>query len=171
MKVGLDVDDCIANWYKAACEFCGVEYKPRNHWCAEESGSFIFPEWDNMKKDDDFWHELEVLNKVDFDFDYYITSLPPHLLRHRVEWLVKHNFPNNPVHIGHDKVAIAKELDVDVIIDDKPETIKAFIEAGKHAIHYLPPYTTLEPVSPYYTNDFSEVKDILNKIKQEHYAN
>lgn len=167
MKIALDVDDVLAAWYKAACEYCKVEFKPRNHW--GEEGKFFFPYWEDIKADDDFWYNLEVLNEVDFEFDYYITSMPPHLADSRLDWLKRNGFPDKKVYFTQDKISLAEKLGVDVLIDDKPSTIKEFIGSGRHAIHYIPPYSTIKPVSPHYTNDFSKIKNILQQIKKEHY--
>ena len=170
MKVALDVDDVIAAWYKAACEFCEVEFKKRDHW-GKESQEFVLPAWNAIQGDEDFWTNLEPLNTVDFEFDYYITSMPIHLIDNRIEWLKTHGFPQRPVHVGNDKVEIADRLGVDVLIDDKPENIRKWIESGRHAIHYIPPYSSVEPASSYFTYNFGNIKTMLNYIRASKYFN
>lgn len=116
------------------------------------------------------WINMETLNdSIEFDFDFYITSIPRHLKDIRIDWLKRNKFPIKPVYISDDKVKIAEELGVDILIDDKPENIVEWIASGRKAIQYIPHYSEMPIVSPYYTHEFSQIGNLIDLIKLRYY--
>lgn len=166
MKVALDVDGVIANFYKAACEKFDEEYEDVETW----DTPFILHNWNEIVADTEMWRTLEVMNTVDFEFHCYLTSVPESVVEHRQHWLDNNLMPERPLMISYDKVAMADEHGLDVLIDDKPDNIEKWIKSGRKAIQYVPHYSKMEIKSPYYTNDFSELKHILKELKEKHYT-
>jgi hypothetical protein len=167
MRVALDVDDVIAGFYEAACRKCNVPFNDRvDHW----EQPFISENWDDIASDTEFWRTLRVINKVDFEFSCYLTSVPNHIIEHRQFWIENNDIPNKPLIVSYDKVEMADLHDLDVLIDDKPENIELWINSGRQAIQYIPHNFEMPIKSPHFTNDFSEIKHILDKLKKEYYG-
>lgn len=166
MRIALDVDGCIANFYKAACKKYDIEYGMVEQW----ETPFIEENWDAISADTDFWRTLELMNSVDFEFHCYLTSIPTHIIEHRQFWIDSNELPNRPLIVSYDKVAVAVEHELDILIDDKPDNIEKWIKSGRKAIQYIPHYSNMPLKSPYYTNDFGEIKNILKCLKEKYYG-
>ena len=166
MKVALDVDGVIANFYKAACQKFDEEYEEVKDW----DTPFILHNWNEIVADTEFWRNLPVLNMPDFQFHCYLTSIPQEIIEHRQHWIDSNVMPDRPLMVSYDKVAIADEHDLDVLIDDKPDNIEKWIKSGRIAIQYIPHYSKMPLKSPYYTNDFGLIKEMLIYIKDKYYG-
>lgn len=139
-KIALDVDGVLLNFYKHFCDWHGVKEKKSNKdwhmpWVAEN--------FSNIAKSNEFWSTLPLLASpefIGFDFDYYLTSLPPSQAVSRKKNLLNLGFPDKPVVVTRNKVIKAKELGVELLVDDKPDTIRQFRANGLKAIYYKPYY-------------------------------
>lgn len=167
MLVGLDVDGVISNFYRSMCEKYGESYETK----IDKYYGIPFID-DNFKyiiDDVDFWDNLHILNdptNINFEFEYYITSLPPKMFDSRVKWLNKHGFPDKPVIVTEDKLNKCKELGVEILIDDKPTTIEQFNDdPDLHIIQFIPEYTKFKPITEYYTRDLNTIDELITKIK------
>lgn len=165
MKVGLDVDGVLANFYLSTCNKYGVPYEKQYSWIVPVIEDNLV----EIMGDKDFWDDLIVLNhpeKLTFDFDYYITAIPPQHLESRVNWLKKHGFPDKPVIVAEDKISVCRELGVKYLIDDKPSTLEEF--RGNDdvvGIHYISDMFDLGNHGDYQVRCLSEVGDLLFKLK------
>lgn len=165
MKIALDVDGCIADFYKATCAIYKQELKTIDVW----ETPFIEENWDSIAADTEMWRTLEVMNDIDFDFYCYLTSIPKHIIEHRQFWLDSNKLPKKPLLVSYDKVAVADEHGIDILIDDKPANIELWVNSGRIAIQYSPHYSNMPIKSPYWTKDFGQIKTILADIKNKYY--
>jgi len=170
IKVALDVDGVLANFYLAMCIAFDKPYVTIDRWGVPWLDKKL-PEVDEVMA---FWDTLPNMNNpkaITFDFDYYITAIPAKYHDSRVKWLKQHGYPDKPVIIAFDKAEAMKENGVEILIDDKFENIEKVSFAGLHAIHYVPDYLYPNPQqthTPKLTiKHLSEAKDIIEKLKEE----
>jgi hypothetical protein len=132
-KIALDIDEVCCVWVDEWCKLYNIDIP--STW------NFQWTIQDNFKKMreegtlDTFYLNLPPKIKAEeipFEPVAYISHRPvePEITK---AWLEKHGFPLKPVyHVKDriDKVKIAKELEIDIFIDDSYETFKAMNEAG-----------------------------------------
>lgn len=167
MKVGLDVDGVLADFYLSMCERYGQPYCRLDSWAA---ATFIDGNTLGEVSDDhDFWKTLKILNPptfVDFDFDYYITSVPDGMKEAREYWLKVNGYPDKPVIVAEDKVTACRLLGVTILIDDKPSTLDLFkSEDDLIGIQYVPPYSDMGTWGDHSVTCLSEINKLLTAIK------
>lgn len=133
-KIGLDIDEVLANWTPAWCKYWKME-EPKS-WFFDRN---IVQRFDQMKADgmlDSFYLSLErLVNPDDIPFEpfCYVTSRP--VDTHITErWLDENGFPHRPVYtigLGQSKVDVIKDLDIDIFVDDRFDN---FVELNKAGI-------------------------------------
>lgn len=165
LKVALDVDGIIADFYKACCDFFNEPHGKLDSW----SVSWIFHNEHIINAIPEFWENMPVMpqaeNGIDFEFDVYLSAYPPAMHDARKAWLIKNGFPDKPLIHSDDKVSFCKATGFDVLIDDKPATIREADIAGLKRIFYIGDlYVTgycaeLNPIT-----NFSEIKNELLKL-------
>lgn len=142
MKIALDVDGVLLNWFHHNFRIAGFE------------PPHLVPSWNmcmvpgirkKIFKDEKYWSGIEPLSDpkdIDFPVHCYLTSIPEKFLKHRAYNLAIHGFPIAPVVCSHDKARYCHEHDIDVLVDDKPGTIQSFIALGmsKNIIQFYPHY-------------------------------
>lgn len=169
VKVALDVDGVLANFYLAMCIKFNKPYVSVNSW----SNSWQEENFPKTFDDLEFWDTLPNINHphaITFEFDCYITAIPEHLKDSRIKWLKKHGYPDKPVITAHDKATAMIENDITILIDDKFENINNVHKAGLYGIHYVPDY--MRPIqeethSPMFTiKHLSEANEIIQKINK-----
>ena len=171
MKIALDVDDVLGAFYPTMCRTFNKPELLVNTWDGKGDCLWLAKKFPELYKDLGFWSTITVLSNpasITFDFDYYITSIPQHLHDIRESWLLSHGFPKKPVicTLYGDKVKTMQELGLNVLIDDKPETIKKVRKAGMTGIQFVPPYmNNYSKSDPHTIKHLSEVNDILKKLK------
>lgn len=160
MRVALDVDGCCLNWFKNACNILGLPLVA-NCWNVPQ----ITNNWDQISKDERFFMNLETLSKPNFEFDVYLTSIPEQFTQHRIDNLKQNGFPDKPVVVEHNKLQYCIDNNIDLIIDDKPETIRQFVAAGKEAIQVYPYYSRYGVIHTYWVPSLEYVPEILETLK------
>lgn len=130
-KIGLDLDEVLANFVFAYNEKYNIETVPET-WNFD---SKIPERIQELASDKDFW--MGIKPKIDpsdipFEPHCYITSrsCPSEW---SLEWLEKNGFPTRPVYtVGHDqsKVDVAKESGIDWFVDDRFENFVKLSNAG-----------------------------------------
>lgn len=167
-KIACDVDDVLLQCYPAICKHFNKPERYIDIWDAEIENAWvnnIFPPFFNELE---FWKNIPKLSNpesINFKIDHYITSIPAHLHDIREECLLKHGFPKKPLvcTLGN-KVDTMKALGINVLIDDKPSTIKKVREAGLIGIQFVPPYMrNYDKNDPFTIKHLSQVPEILNK--------
>lgn len=161
MKIALDIDDVLAGYSKGVHESFNDVIEPHNHWSPDESTGKLI-----LKKDDgvvigykqeyldkcehnpDFWYHLEPISlpiDVPRSTVCYITSSPKNMVEVRINWLAKHGFPKLPVIHSKDKAKTMMDLGVDLLVDDKLETVHQVRRTNiLDAVHFRPWYSTLQ---------------------------
>lgn len=164
MKVALDCDGVISNFYFDMCQKYDMPYTKVKTWNLK----WIGEKFHEIEKYYDFWAEMSMLNnpnKISFDFDYYISAFPIGMRKARQEWLDKNNYPKKPLIHAYDKLPVMKKLGVNVLIDDKPETCKQVQDAGLIAIRYQPYYFDYKDDCKYVAKSMEDVSEILKTLK------
>jgi hypothetical protein len=167
MKVGLDVDGVLANFYLEFCRLCNKPYDVIYSW----DTPWIDDHFHLVLEDEGFWKRLPIISQpesINFDFDYYITSIPPGMKEAREEWLKINGFPDKPVIVSDDKVSVMQELGVGVLIDDKYETLVEVEAAGLLPIQFIPKFLYPEGEVDITIKHLSEVNGILAGFKEEY---
>ena len=165
MKIAIDIDDVLAAFTPYSHTFFGKELSKCDYWSVEEMDKILGKGWfsDKISKEVDFWKDIPILSNpetIDFEFEYYISSFPIERYDERVWWLIKNNFPSKYLIHSMDKLKVCKELEVEMLIDDKPETVRKFRENGLKALHFITPYAGFNPVGEYIT-DLKQVKNYI----------
>lgn len=130
-KIGLDIDEVIADWVQAYMDRYGLTERPV-YWNFEKE---IGEQFKEMKDDKEFW--LGIKPKVDpkslpFEPTCYITSRPIPS-EWTQEWLQMNGFPARPVYtVGLEmtKVEAAKESGIEIFVDDRYENFVELNQAG-----------------------------------------
>lgn len=142
-RIGLDIDEVLANFTRAYSEETGKEPEP-DHWSFCYKMMENFENWkqgtiDGSNKSinglDSFYIRIKPLcdAKLPFEPICYITNRPVSTDITK-QWLENHKFPLKPVFTTksrEEKVAIALEQRLDYFIDDSFET---FVEMNKAGI-------------------------------------
>lgn len=142
-KIGLDIDEVIANWLGAWTKKWNINMP--TSWFFQRD---IVQKFDKMKQDgelDEFYLNLEPLIKpedIPFEPHCYITSRP---VKKEIteQWLDKHGFPARPVYTvdsNKSKVEVAKESGIDVFVDDRYENMVELSNAGIFTYLYDTPH-------------------------------
>lgn len=129
-KIGLDVDDVLADWVGHWTKYHGQEV-PEN-WNFDRN---IQAKFDSLKDDKEFWLSIPVKTKpsdIHFEPHCYITSrsVPKEWTE---EWLDKNGFPTVRVHsigFGQSKIQVAKESGIEIFVDDRFDNFVELNNAG-----------------------------------------
>lgn len=165
-KVALDVDGVICHWYKGICDKYNKPVKQLNDW----NDPWIDKIYHEIANDKEFWLNLPVLNNiVPFDYDCYITSIPEPMKCIREQWIKNNNFKDVPVYTAEDKLPLAKKLNIDVLVDDKPSTIENFNKNSDiigllYMPYYYNDYCASNPYLPQF-RDLNEIGTVINTFK------
>lgn len=129
-KIGLDIDEVLANFIGAYCEKYNLELP--HCW----NFDYEFKERLNvLRTDKDFWLSLKPLIKpsdLPFEPSAYITARPvPN--EWTMQWLSDNGFPVAPVitvEFGSEKIEHIKKLGLDWFVDDNFNTFKEMTNDG-----------------------------------------
>lgn len=128
IKIGLDIDEVIADWVGAYTEKFGMVTP--EFWNFD---THIKEKFEQL--DDEFWLGIKPkINPKDLPFEphCYITSRPiPTFLTER--WIAENGFPTMPVYtvgVGESKVEVAKKAGIDVFVDDRFDNFVELNNAG-----------------------------------------
>lgn len=163
IKVALDVDGILANFYLTVCKVFKKPYETVKKFGID------WLQFNKISKDVIFWTNLEILNhpeSINFDFDIYLTSIPEDMLIARKIWLNSNNYPKKEVIVSRKKATYCIQNNIDVLIDDKPETIEDCKNNKVLSIQYVPYYSEMPIMSKVYIKHLPEVKPILKIIQK-----
>ena len=176
MKICSDVDGVILNYILGFIEFTQKEKIPYNHdpelWGVIRN----FPDnfevrnrfhaGDSLRNLKYFDGSLEILNLLARSHELHlVTALEPEQTQKRVENLESVNYTTLQC-VGHlrKEQIIVKEIQPDVMIEDSPELIESFSNAGLYVIY--PDWEPYTKGMDRYATPFShwqEVPDLLKK--------
>lgn len=144
IKIAIDVDGVLANFILAICR------KFKQPFISVQQFYQSWLDFSKVVDNFDFWKKLPVLNPPEaltFDIHCYMTSLPKGMKVARKKWLKNNGFPVKDVVISHHKHKTCKKLGIDLLIDDKPETIIKCKENAVFAVQYVPYYSNMPVVT------------------------
>lgn len=165
MKIGLDIDDCLADFWGAYCKYFDTDNNPKML-----VNSTITKNVQNvLRYDKDFWLNLDILNFPDFEPELYCTKRV-----NKKEWtkqyLEKHNFPNKPVYqvfYQHGNKADYVKGKVDVFVDD---SISNFIKLNMSGVPCLlmdaKNNQSWGPIGRIYSLNFDEIEETYHLFKE-----
>lgn len=148
----LDMDGVVASFDVAWCRWFGYEFQPSNNWTFYEryglTAKKFYSDLDKLPKQ--FWSSLPLEQDADLLFNWALRqNAEVKFLTHAVtdgscegkkEWVARH-YPETPVICVSEamqKIELANERTL--LIDDKVETVEAFIEAGGNGRVWEKPY-------------------------------
>lgn len=152
IKIGLDIDEVIADWVSAYTEKFGM--------VTPEFWNFDPHIKDKFKQlDKDFWLSIKPkINPKDLPFEphCYITSRPiPN--EWTEQWIAENGFPTMPVYtvgVGESKVDVAKKSGIDIFVDDRFDN---FVELNRAGICT---YLMDAPHNQRYNIGYKRIKDL-----------
>ncbi|HEY9485748.1 MAG TPA: dATP/dGTP diphosphohydrolase domain-containing protein [Nitrososphaeraceae archaeon] len=130
-RIGVDIDDVLADFITAYCERFGIKEKP-NFW---EFDAQFQERYNSIQNDEEFWLGLKTItppSKLAFEPVAYITSRPEHLRTFTERWLFEINkYPVAPVVFTQEKLAACLKYGVERFIDDRYST---FVHLNKNGV-------------------------------------
>jgi len=134
-KVGLDIDEVLADWVGSWNERWEIDGRP-HAWKFDPLIGIRFKQMRESGELEEFYMNLKPLidpKDLPFEPHCYITSRP--CSKETTEaWLDKHGFPHAPVYAvdeDHSKVDVARESGIDIFVDDRFEN---FVELNINGI-------------------------------------
>lgn len=159
LRIALDIDDVLAGFVPAVFELNkNLILTPHENYWDEDSPTVRAMEavGGNLEDkdckvfDENFWLNLNPLmlpvklRHIE-DFVYaYVTSSPRRYIHVRRRWLQENGFPPRPVFHATDKVALMKELGLNLLVDDNPKHVNAAEDAGFTGVLFKPWYSAIE---------------------------
>lgn len=140
-KIALDIDGVLADFIGHITSIYDFNGHIPTHW----NDPIIRDLYPKIKDDKDFWLSMPPLIKQEdmpFEPHCYITSRSIDVTITE-QWLDKHGFPRAPVYsIGHDesKINIAKNVGVEIYVDDRWENFVELNNAGICCFLFDAPY-------------------------------
>lgn len=134
-KIGLDIDEVLCNWIDAWIKKFDINNVP-NSWFFDRKIQKRFEIMRQNSELDDFYLNLKpkiTSESLPFVPHCYITSRPVST-EVTIEWLDKNGFPARPVYtipIDSTKVDVAKEVGVEIFVDDSWDN---FVELNNNGI-------------------------------------
>lgn len=146
-KIGYDIDGVLCHFKRGMLEEArkmGYGQKVPDHpmewdeYNPEWDEGILDEVWDRVGDNHTWWARLNPYDDAHIftDVECYITSrsVPSQLTE---QWLIGHGFPKAPVtSVGHgnSKLPVAQQADLDLFIDDKPETVRELNRNGIPAL-------------------------------------
>jgi len=164
-KIALDIDDVLACFYQDFCKYLNRKEDRINIWDGEKDAKWIKDNFKLVENNKVFWTQLNTLSNpesIDFDVECYITASPASMIKYRKLWLEINGFPKRPVYHSSNKLEIMNRLNIDILIDDKPDTINNINKNGKGklGIQFKPGYMSKD------SNDRSKIITHLSEVKK-----
>lgn len=135
LRIGLDVDQVLADFMSAYSERFGVDTDTL-YWNFSYD---ILKNLESVKDDKEFWLNIPKMRDVDFEPVMYCTS---RICDSSItqEWIEKMKLPTAPVvTVGHgmSKVDVIKAWDLDVFVDDSYHNFKEINASGVCACYLM----------------------------------
>lgn len=129
-RIGLDIDEVLADWTKAWADRFGDTPERPNSWHFDPN---IRARLDLVANDSDFWLNIPRRiepSEIPFEPHVYITARPcPSEVT--AQWLIQNGFPVAPVITAESKVQAAIDSGVEIFIDDN---VRHFCELNSNGI-------------------------------------
>lgn len=163
LRIGLDIDDCLADFWGAYCKYFDTEHNPR----MLEDEVITKNVQQILSKDRSFWLNLEVINMPDFVPELYCTKRVSNKAWTK-KWLEINGFPNRPVYQMYyqqgNKADMIKGR-VDVFVDDSFSNVLKCQKSGLPALLYHTKRTEDNPMFKVFSITRDEITDAYNFLK------
>ena len=163
MRIGLDIDDCLADFWGAYCDYFDVVHKPKNL-----QDNIITKNVENiLKYDRNFWLNLKVINKPNFIPELYCTKRV-NCKSWTKKWLEINDFPIRPIYqmyYQHGNKANMIKGKVDIFIDDSYSNVVKCIQSGIPALMIDGKQNINNPMFKIYSLDIEEILDTYFFLK------
>lgn len=137
LRIGLDIDDCLCEWWESYCLYYKTDRNPRHLKENQMTKNVVR----DLKFNRNFWLSLPVKNTLDFTPVLYCTARVNNKAWSKI-WLRNNGFPKSPVYqvYGHkvDKSRMIKGK-VDVFVDDSVHNMITLNLAGIPCLLYDTP--------------------------------
>ena len=157
MRIGLDIDDCLADFWGAYCEYFDTKHNPK----MLEDEIITRNVQRILRKDKDFWLNLKVKNRPDFVPELYCTKRVNNK-RWTREWLLSNGFPDRPIYqmyYQHGNKADMIKGRVDVFIDDSLTNVLQCQKSGVPALLFHTERTEDFPMVKVYSLNKDDIID------------
>lgn len=163
MRIGLDIDDCLADFWGAYCRYFDVANNPKmlqDHIITRNVQQIL-------SRDRDFWLNLEVINFPDFVPELYCTKRVNNKAWTK-EWLALNGFPDRPIYqmvYQYGNKADMIKGRVDVFIDDSLTNVLNCQKAGLPALVYHTDRTAEFPMYKVFSITKEEIEDAYHIMR------
>lgn len=164
IRIGLDIDDVLADFWAGYCKYFDTDNNPKML-----ENSYITRNVERvLKKDRNFWVNLEVVDRPDFVPELYCTKRINNKAWSR-EFLIRNGFPNRPIYQSYsqfkNKADIIKGR-VDIFIDDNFYNVLQCNKAGLPTLLYHTDKTEDNPMFKIYSLSKEEILDAYIFMKK-----
>lgn len=162
LKIALDLDGVLANF-----EFSYNSYFKTD--ISKESQEKISKNVYKLRNNKEFWENLDVLERINFDVTCYCTKRI-NSKTYTKNWLIKNNFPNKPIYqmyhqLGNKATLIKGKCDV--LIDDSVSNVIKCIKSGVPALLIdRPSNQWFGPQFRIYSLNYDEILEAYNLLIQ-----
>lgn len=156
-RIGLDIDDCLADFWGAYCEYFDTKNNPR----MLEDSIITKNVQQVLSKDRDFWLGLKVINMPDFQPALYCTKRVNNK-EWTKKWLEMNGFSKAPIYqmvYQHGNKADMIKGKVDVFIDDSVSNVLKCHNSGLPALVYHTERTSDFPMYKVFSLCKDEIMD------------
>jgi len=188
MNLAIDIDGCVCNFPKAMTEYTNVRFgidddpDKIDKWEWWESGNMkisqiqfdtAFKEFSEHK----MWRAIEIYPDVKISLCsldslghniYYLTARPKSARRATLKYLLQNGLPIDGILFFDDvddKVEMAKQLNIDIAIEDKPSTIKLYHVEGIRVAARLHAFNKREVAKLNYPYGIDIVESMTDFVK------
>lgn len=171
-RVVLDCDGVILAWYPHICKWFNKPIEILDNWVGD---AWLTDAWNEIKDNEEFWRTIPSLippSHINFDFDAWLTHVPPNMIEARAYNLKKLGFPTKPIFTNESKLQCMIENDFDILVDDKYATIKDINDSYDHtrkmAFRFQPYYLDIQGE---HIKDLRMVKYLIESKEYMHLVN
>lgn len=163
LRIGLDIDDCLADFWGAYCEYFDTEHHPKmliDEVITRNVQQILI-------KDRSFWLNLKVINMPDFVPELYCTKRVNNKAWTK-KWLEINGFPMRPIYQMYYQKGNKADMikgKVDVFIDDSFSNVIKCQKSGLPALLFHTERTADNPLFKVFSLTRDEITDAYNFLK------
>lgn len=163
MRIGIDIDDCLADFIGAYKKYFDTDNNPD----LLQDHKITWNVQNILRKDRDFWINLPVKNTLNFVPELYCTKRINPKAWTKL-WLKLNGFPDRPVYQMYNQNGNKADMikgRVDVFIDDSFNNVLKCNKSGVPALLYHTESNQNNPMYKIYSLDINEIIDTYCFLK------